>query len=614
MRRGKQELQVRNRRRRPASRSRLLTVLVGLIVLTAAPLYGGAVSLRPAAVLATPAAPAAPLGSLTTFPTTPSGVTGPAFPPAAAESASLVAAATPEATPAPTGVSALFALTTTTCAGLARQSPIEMAQLARAAGFPDGQVAVAVAIALAESSGHPAATNHNTNGSFDFGLWQINTVRRPRPADHRGLVRSSRQRSNGPHRLDACGVAPWTPWLADNSGAYLTHLAAANQAAQALGAPTAPEPSTTPTQAPHEYRTGTIRQPHPDGNTHPVRQPHPQPDPDSYREPSAHDQDAGHVSPRQPGRDTGGHRDVATGSVRAGCRGPRQSVTHRVRSRTLGACVSSTWAFAPETLVHYLQAWDLQRALQTRSRTARRHHPAARAPAGLHRRPPDRTPRAAPRRHPRRRRRPRRQDHLARPRPARRLPDRPPARADRRRRRTCAASRTSSSTSAPSSASRPRGSRAAAGCGCRRRPRARPQDRRRSASGSPRGHHARLRAQLRLRPAPGPTASSRAASPTPSVTSLTPPRLGRDRVAVLRRAGSRLERRLAEAAGRRGACHRPITPRRRATRVTGRRTRWPPAAAASRSATPRCRSSASPSGSRPRAKMGPEYSRAPARW
>ena len=86
-----------------------MTVLVGLIVLTAAPLYGGAVSLRPAAVLATPAAPAAPLGSLTTFPTTPSGVTGPAFPPAAAESASLVAAATPEATPAPTGVSALFA-------------------------------------------------------------------------------------------------------------------------------------------------------------------------------------------------------------------------------------------------------------------------------------------------------------------------------------------------------------------------------------------------------------------------------------------------------------------------------------------------------------------------
>ena len=235
---------------RPASRSRLLTVLVGLIVLTAAPLYGGAVSLRPAAVLATPAAPAAPLGSLTTFPTTPSGVTGPAFPPAAAESASLVAAATPEATPAPTGVSALFALTTTTCAGLARQSPIEMAQLARAAGVPDGQVAVAVAIALAESSGHPAATNHNTNGSFDFGLWQINTVHGALlttgawcvPADNAAMAHTVWTRAGG----------SWTPWSTYNSGAYLTHLAAANQAAQALGAPTAPEPSTTPTEAPDE--------------------------------------------------------------------------------------------------------------------------------------------------------------------------------------------------------------------------------------------------------------------------------------------------------------------------------------------------------------------------
>lgn len=56
-------------------------------------------------------------------------------------------------------------------------------------------------------------------------------------------------------------------------------------------------------------------------------------------------------------------------------------------------------------------------------RRGARHLPAARTPAGLHRRPPHRRQRAPPRRHPRGRRRPRRQDHLARPRPDRRLPD-----------------------------------------------------------------------------------------------------------------------------------------------------------------------------------------------
>ncbi len=34
----------------------------------------------------------------------------------------------------------------------------------------------AAAIAMAESSGNPSATNSNTNGTTDYGLWQINSV------------------------------------------------------------------------------------------------------------------------------------------------------------------------------------------------------------------------------------------------------------------------------------------------------------------------------------------------------------------------------------------------------------------------------------------------------
>ncbi len=64
------------------------------------------------------------------------------------------------------------------------------------------------------------------------------------------------------------------------------------------------------------------------------------------------------------------------------------------------------------------------------ARRPARHRAAARAPAGLHRRQAHRAARAAarPGRRARHRRRPRRQDHLPRPRPAGRLPDRHAAR------------------------------------------------------------------------------------------------------------------------------------------------------------------------------------------
>jgi hypothetical protein len=44
------------------------------------------------------------------------------------------------------------------------------------AGFPRSQLATGEAIVHAESSGHPDATNSNSNGTTDYGLWQINSV------------------------------------------------------------------------------------------------------------------------------------------------------------------------------------------------------------------------------------------------------------------------------------------------------------------------------------------------------------------------------------------------------------------------------------------------------
>lgn len=50
------------------------------------------------------------------------------------------------------------------------------AKVASQAGFTGQSLIVAVAIAMAESSCNPNATNANSNGSVDYGLWQINTV------------------------------------------------------------------------------------------------------------------------------------------------------------------------------------------------------------------------------------------------------------------------------------------------------------------------------------------------------------------------------------------------------------------------------------------------------
>lgn len=51
-----------------------------------------------------------------------------------------------------------------------------IAAYAHAAGFTDHDLAVAVAVCLAESGGKTDALGENKDGTQDHGLWQINTV------------------------------------------------------------------------------------------------------------------------------------------------------------------------------------------------------------------------------------------------------------------------------------------------------------------------------------------------------------------------------------------------------------------------------------------------------
>jgi len=85
------------------------------------------------------------------------------------------------------------------------------------AGGNPASAPMAAAIALAESAGRPGATNDNTNGSIDRGLWQINSVHGAQStydimANARAAVAIS---ANG---------ASWHPWTTFTTGAYKQFL------------------------------------------------------------------------------------------------------------------------------------------------------------------------------------------------------------------------------------------------------------------------------------------------------------------------------------------------------------------------------------------------------
>lgn len=152
---------------------------------------------------------------------------------------------------------------------MAKLTPQQIAGVAKAAGFPDGELATAVAVALAESGGNPAAVNTaNRNGSVDHGLFQINTV-------HGSLL----SQGNKYDALDNAKMAytvwtrsgrSWKPWATFNSGRYLAFkpqgtLGAAAPVLPALagatGGGTAPAPVATaggPTAASASTSSGVL--------------------------------------------------------------------------------------------------------------------------------------------------------------------------------------------------------------------------------------------------------------------------------------------------------------------------------------------------------------------
>lgn len=92
------------------------------------------------------------------------------------------------------------------------------------AGWSMQEAPTALAIAMAESGLNPTATHKNTNGSTDYGLFQVNSIHNPTQAEKTEPVANAKKA----YSIYAAAGNKWTPWATFNSGAYKSHLAAAN--------------------------------------------------------------------------------------------------------------------------------------------------------------------------------------------------------------------------------------------------------------------------------------------------------------------------------------------------------------------------------------------------
>lgn len=109
-------------------------------------------------------------------------------------------------------------------------TPSQIAAAAKAGGFPDSEIPLAVAIALAESSGDPRA--HNSKPPDDsYGLWQINMLGPLGPA-RRGQwgLKSNTELfdpvTNAKAAYSVRRSQGWTAWSVYTSGRYKQFLGA----------------------------------------------------------------------------------------------------------------------------------------------------------------------------------------------------------------------------------------------------------------------------------------------------------------------------------------------------------------------------------------------------
>jgi Lysozyme like domain len=118
---------------------------------------------------------------------------------------------------------------------MATLSPSQLNKLADQAGWHSvGERNVAVAIARAESGGNPDARGGpNSNGTYDWGLWQINDVHHPTDAQKHDPAANAALA----YRIYLDAGKKFTPWSTYNSGSYKKYVTTPNSAIDVTNSP-----------------------------------------------------------------------------------------------------------------------------------------------------------------------------------------------------------------------------------------------------------------------------------------------------------------------------------------------------------------------------------------
>lgn len=114
---------------------------------------------------------------------------------------------------------------------MAKRTGKHVASVARVAGWSGGDLVTAVAIAYAESGWDDTARGGpNSNGTYDYGLWQINDIHKPTQTEKTNSVANG-QRA---YRIYKEAGNSFKPWATYNDGKYKRHLGLAQEAVKEL--------------------------------------------------------------------------------------------------------------------------------------------------------------------------------------------------------------------------------------------------------------------------------------------------------------------------------------------------------------------------------------------
>jgi hypothetical protein len=115
-----------------------------------------------------------------------------------------------------------------------RLSILQLWNLARNAGFSGSDLVIAVAVALAESTGDPGAIGDidvPVPGSASYGLWQINSHFHPEFGPDFNLLLDPVSNAAAAFSVYQAAGRRFTPWTTFKNGAYASYVDQINREA-----------------------------------------------------------------------------------------------------------------------------------------------------------------------------------------------------------------------------------------------------------------------------------------------------------------------------------------------------------------------------------------------